>query len=309
MKVLYDINQFKAEHSVTTIGTFDGIHLGHEKILKALVEKAKTLNSSSVVLTFDLHPRKIVNEKNKPSLINTTEEKIELLKKYDIDYAIVLKFTKEFSKLSSLEFTQKYLIEKLRVKHLIMGFNHHFGKNRQGDATAMKNYADQFQFGLSKIEAFELDNIKISSSKIRKAINAGEIHIANQYLGYDFFITGKVIEGNKIGREINFPTANLDIDNIDKILPGNGVYATEVIIDRQVYLGMMNIGIRPTVSEGEPRKTAEIHIIDFDNNIYGKKIKIILKLKIRNEKKFNNLEELKKQLEKDKAFTLKLLNY
>jgi riboflavin kinase / FMN adenylyltransferase len=307
VKVYYNIEDIKLVNPVITVGTFDGVHLGHRKIIKKLIEKSIELNGASVVFTFQNHPRNLLFPNEELNLLNTNSEKIHNLEKLGIDIVIAYDFTYEFSQLNSHEFIRKILIDKLNIKHLIFGFNHHFGKNREGDFKNIKECAEKYNFTVERVDAFKIDDQNISSTKIRKALQSADIETANKYLGYNYFIIGIVIEGNKIGREIGFPTANLLVEK-NKLLPENGVYAVIVYYMGEKYVGMLNIGTRPTLNNSNSIQNIEVHIIDFNKTIYGESLKIELLRKMRDEKKFESLADLKRQIEKDKNLILDLFN-
>ena len=305
MRLIKDINNLNIQNSVVTVGTFDGLHLGHQKIIKTLVDKAKELNSEATVFTFWPHPRFVLGKIDGLELINTLEEKIDLFDKNGINNLISFEFTKEFANLSSYEFVKQILVEKLHVKHLILGYDHHFGKNREGRFDKLQECAKEFGFTIEKVSALSQKDENISSTKIRNYIKTGEIEKANKFLGYTYFLKGEVVEGNKLGRTIDFPTANISVPKY-KLLPKSGVYAVRIKIDAKQYIGMMNIGFRPTIGKFD-NKTLEVHIIDFNEDIYGKSIRIELISKIRDEIKFDNIDELKSQLKKDKELVLNLI--
>lgn len=307
MKVYHSINEFKVKNPILTVGTFDGVHLGHKKILDTIIQESKKLNGESVVLTLHPHPRKVLfPHEHNVFLLNTMDEKIRLLDKAGIDHLIIYPFTKEFASLSSCDFIEKILYNMLNVKQLIVGHDHHFGKDRQGNLETLRNCTKPFGFDVLKLEALLQDNQKISSTKIRNALFAGDISIANSYLGYRYFLSGKVISGNKVGRTIGFPTANIQQEQ-DKLIPKTGVYAVKVIVKHTTYNGMLNIGSKPTVSL-KPEIGSEVHIFDFNENLYGKVIEIQFVKYIREEKKFKDKDALKEQLVTDKEQIQTFLN-
>tara|TARA_A100001011_G_C14313027_1_gene846548 strand:- start:1166 stop:2083 length:918 start_codon:yes stop_codon:yes gene_type:complete len=305
LKVFDNIKDFvKIKKAVVTIGTFDGVHVGHVKILKKLIQKSKEINGESVVITFSPHPRKVIFKDNNLKLLNTDEEKILLLKNIGIDNLIIHPFTKEFSRISSVEFVRDILINKIGTKILIIGYNHQFGRNREGSFDDLLEYSNIFDFKVQKISVEEVDNISVSSTKIRDAIFNGDFEIAGKYLNYEYNFLGLVRKGDRLGRTINFPTANLELMNENKLIPKDGVYYVIVEIEKQQHKGMLNIGFSPTIGKG--MKKIEVHIIDLDRDLYDKTIKITFKKWIRLEKKFNDLIELKKQLEIDLKFIKKI---
>lgn len=309
MKVYRHINEFPGcKNAVVTTGTFDGLHIGHRTILNRIKELAKKMGGETVVLTFFPHPRMVLFPDNKDlKLIDTIDERIEFLEKEGIDHLIIHPFSKEFSRLSSVEFVREILVNKIGTKILVIGYNHQFGRNREGSFEHLKEYSSLYGFEVEEIPAKLIDDVDVSSTKIRRALLEGDIKTANTYLNRNFTLSGKVSHGNKIGREIGFPTANLHVKESYKIIPRIGVYAVKVWIDNNAYYAMLNIGYRPTFNS-ESSVKIEVHIFDFDKDIYDKNIKIEFVDRIRDEKKFNNAEELKSQLNLDKNYALKLLN-
>ena len=297
---LKDYNSTKP--SVITIGTFDGVHIGHKKIINQLTSISSKNNLISILLSFFPHPKMVLQNDKELKLINTIQEKEGLLNSLNLDYLIIKEFTKEFSRLSALEFVRDILVNKLNAKHIIIGYDHHFGRNRTANIEQLKEFGELYDFKVTEILAQDIDDIAISSTKIRKALINGEIRLANKFLGYNFFFSGDVIHGNNIGKTISFPTANIKIDTPYKLVPKNGVYIVKTIIDNQITFGMMNIGYNPTFNGKQ--KSIEIHFINFNKNIYHKNLTIEMISRIRNEIKFNTVEDLKKQLEQDKLSTL-----
>ena len=297
---LQDYNSTKP--SVVTIGTFDGVHIGHTKIINQLITISLKNNLTSVLLSFFPHPKMVLQNDNELKLINTIREKEGLLNSLNLDYLIIKEFTKEFSRLSALEFVRDILVNKLNAKHIIIGYDHHFGRNRTANIEQLKEFGELYDFKVTEILAQDIDDIAISSTKIRKALINGEIKLANKFLGYNFFFNGDVVHGNNIGKTISFPTANIKVDQPYKLIPKNGVYIVKTIIDNQTTFGMMNIGYNPTFNRKQ--KSIEIHFLNFNKNIYHKNLTIEMIMRIRNEIKFNSVEDLKKQLEQDKLSTL-----
>ena len=308
MNIYYNIDEFKpSKKSVLTTGTFDGVHLGHRVILNHLKEAAKNYKGESVVLTFFPHPRMVLQPENTDlRLLNTIEERITLLKETGIDHLIIHPFSKEFSRLSSLEFVRDILVTKLNTHKLVIGYDHHFGRNREGSFEHLKEYGPLYGFEIEEIPAQDIEQINISSTKVRNALNEGNITSANQFLGYNYFIEGTVVEGNKIGRKIGFPTANIKIKEWYKLIPSNGVYAVNIIHNGDRYNGMLNIGHRPTLNGNNI--TIEVNIFNFSEDIYNNEIKIEFIERIRDEQKFEKLDELKKQLEIDKQTSIQILS-
>lgn len=287
------------ERAVVTIGTFDGVHIGHQQILKRVVKQAKEVQGQSVVITFWPHPRLILNPEDRSlRLINTFEEKAHLLEEAGIDHLVAIPFTKSFSEMSREDFVRQVLMEKLHTKRLIIGYDHRFGKGREGDFQFLKDHEDAFGFRVEEISKQEVDDIAVSSTKIRRALQEGEVSLANTYLGKAFTLSGHVIEGNQLGRTLGFPTANLSVDAPYKLIPADGVYAGLIKVESTSFPCMVNIGKRPTI--GDEKHSVEIHIIGFDGNLYGKKLVVALHKRLREERKFEGLEALKTQLEADK---------
>ena len=300
MKVYTSIDQFeKLDNAVVTTGTFDGVHIGHQKIISRLKEIAKLDNGETVLLTFFPHPRVVLFPDNDDlKMLSTEEEKISLLDHYGIDHLIIHPFTKEFSRLGSVEFVSNILVNKIGTKKLVIGYNHHFGRNREGTFEHLKEFGHIYGFNVEEIPAQDIDNVNVSSTKIRNAILAGDIKTASLYLGHLYSLSGVVVEGNKLGRTIGFPTANLFVEHNYKMIPLNGVYAVDVSVSGTKYSGMLNIGHKPTIGKSE--KSIEVNIFDFDEDIYNQKIIIYFKERIRDEIKFPDLNALKDQLTKDK---------
>lgn len=305
MQILSNLFEIKLSKStIATIGTFDGIHIGHQKILNSLVRFAKENSLKSVVITFDPHPRKIINKKNSIELINTIEEKKEKLKTLGIDYLIVQKFDEKFSETEANKFVE-ILKNNINIEKLIVGYDHRFGKNRNADINDLIKYGKKLNFEVIEVDALEIEKVNISSTKIRLAIKDGNIRLANSYLDYNFFLSGEVVKGHSRGKEIGFPTANLKIDE-DKIIPKNGVYLVKSKIDQQDIYGMMNIGYNPTFNNKS--KKIETHFFNLNKNLYGKIIKIELLEYIREEKRFETVDDLIQRLKLDREKCLKLIH-
>jgi riboflavin kinase/FMN adenylyltransferase len=287
------------KNPVLTIGTFDGVHIGHKKIIDQLNEEAAKIGGESVLFTFFPHPRMVIfPESHGLKLIQTQEEKLEKLKEMGLQNVIVFPFTFEFSRLSALEFVRDMLVNQLHVKKLVIGYDHQFGKNREGSIHFLRDVAETYEFEVIEIPAQDIAAVHVSSTKIREALLTGDIEKANDYLGAPFELIGNVIKGKQLGRTIGFPTANLKLANELKIIPQNGVYAVKVFYQEQCFEGMMNIGIRPTI-ESENDTTIEVHIFDFDQTIYGESLRVELYKKTRDEQKFNGIDALKNQLKSD----------
>lgn len=298
-------NYDKKQATAITIGTFDGVHIGHKKILERLINNAKVLNLKATVLTFFPHPRMVLQKDANIKLLNTLEEKTQILEAAGLDYLIVHPFTRAFSRLSAEEFVQDILVKELRVKKIIIGYDHRFGRNRNADINDLIAFGKELDFAVEEIPAQEVDEVSVSSTKIRKALEEGDIATANAFLGYAYMLTGTVRKGKGIGRQLAFPTANLHIAETYKLVPKNGVYVVKSELNGKTCHGMMNIGFNPTVAGTEKR--IEVHFFDFEGDLYGKKLKISLLGRIRDEHKFESLEGLKKQLEQDKKTSLRLI--
>ncbi|MFT7330002.1 MAG: riboflavin kinase/FMN adenylyltransferase [Roseivirga sp.] len=298
MKVTHDYSQFSStKKTIVTIGTFDGVHIGHQKIISQLLNASKNKNETSVLLTFFPHPRMVLQKDSNIKLINTIDEKINLLEKIGLEELIIHPFNREFSRLTALEFVRDILVHKLNISKLIIGYDHHFGKNREGNFEQLLEYGGMFDFEVEEIPAQNINDISVSSSKIRNALIDGDIERANKYLDYNFMLSGKVVAGNNLGSKINFPTANIHIEQDYKLIPKNGVYIVKSIILSVAYFGMLNIGNRPTI-DGK-QQTIEVHFFNFDKNIYEENIQIELLKFIRDEEKFESIEALKNQLIED----------
>ena len=307
MKIYKSIDEYnESKSSVVTIGTFDGIHKGHQKIFNKVINASKQNNLSSVVLTFFPHPRIILNKYNDIKMIDTLDEKIEHLEKIGIDHLIIHPFDRNFSLLSAEQFIREYLVEKLKLKHIIIGYDHRFGKGREASVSDLKEYSSEFNFIVDEIDAQEIEKIAISSTKIRNSINQGDLETTKKYLGRFFSLTGKVVKGDGLGKQIDYPTANILIEEDYKIIPKDGVYYIRTTIDNKLYNGMMNIGHRPTI--GFKSKSIEVNLFNFDRDIYDKVISVDVVVKIRDEKKFSSIYALKAQLAKDEEHCLKLIN-
>lgn len=292
--------------AVVTIGTFDGVHLGHLQIVRALLKEAQRVNGSSVIITFHPHPRKIVQPETSLQLINTLNEKIELLEKQGIDHLVVVPFSPAFAALTADDYIKEFLIEKFHPKVIVIGYDHHFGKGRKGNFELLDQQKEHWGYELIEIPQHILDEVNISSTKIRTALLKSDIETANKLLGYDFFFEGKVVKGDQLGRELGYPTANLEYTDSDKIHLGEGVYAVEVLLAGNRKQGMLSIGKRPTLNDTIER--VEVNIFDFQGDLYGETIRIIVKSFLRPQYKYDTLSALKDQLYKDKVESLKVLH-
>jgi len=306
MKVYTDLNALpQFPNAVITTGSFDGVHTGHVEILEQLLKEAADKNGTPVVITFYPHPKQVVQVKDKPlHILNTPGEKYELLQRNGIEHIVVVPFDAAFAELSAEEYIQQFLVNRFHPSAIVVGYDHKFGRNRSGDFELLKTAGSQLNFEVKEIPGHVMKDVTVSSTKIREALLAGDTKTAAVYLGYDYFFSGMVVEGNKLGRTIGYPTANLFIENELKLIPANGVYAVDVILNGRPLKGMMNIGVRPTV-DGKKRMI-EVNLFDFDEDIYGKTMKVILRGRLRDEVKFSGLDELKTQLAKDKVNAIKL---
>lgn len=307
MQVHYGITDIHITDPVVTMGSFDGVHKGHVQVIENLKRVAKQLKGESVIISFEPHPREVLYPLEKrPGILTTLEEKIDILQVYGVEHLIILPFTEELANFSYSDFVKHILVDRLGIKGLVVGYDHRFGKNREGSFEMLKAIAEQYHFYLEQEEAYEENEVNISSTKIRTALELGNIALVREFLGYDYPISGKVVHGDKIGRNIGFPTANLQLQDGRKLLPASGVYAVCVSVDGVIYGGMLNIGVRPTVSRSGIVRL-EVNIFDFQAEIYGKTITVFLISRVRGERKFNDVRELRSQLEADKQYVLKSL--
>ena len=286
---------------IVTIGTFDGMHVGHQKIIKQLIQIAKDLNGESVLLTFYPHPRSVINTETPIQLLQNQTEKIKKLEEIGLDKLVVIPFTDDFSKLSAIDFVQTILIDKLKCHSLVLGYDHHFGNNREGNLKFLLANAKKFDLNIIEIPAKEIDAIKISSTKIRGSLLQGDVETANLFLGYPYEITGEVVAGEQLGRTIGFPTANIALNDPNKLIPKHGVYAVKTNIHGKDVMGMLNIGVNPTVQNTSSIKL-EVHLFDFSADLYHESITLQLINYIRPEHKFDSIDALTKQLKKDEIF-------
>ena len=306
MKVTYGLENFQTlSCAVATTGTFDGVHLGHRKILSQLVSKAQEEGGESVLLTFSPHPRLVLQPDVELELLSSEKEKIALLEKTGLDHLIIHPFTKEFSRTQSLDFVREHLVNTIGVKHLVIGYDHHFGRNREGSFEHLKEFGPIYGFEVEEISAFDIDQVNVSSTKIRSALKEGNVDLANNYLGSNYSISGKVAKGDQIGRTIGFPTANIECDFEHKLLPADGVYTGILHINDERYPAMANLGARPTV--GSHQRKLEVHCIGIELELYGASVKFELFHHLRAIQEFDNLEGLKNQLATDKSKALELL--
>ncbi len=325
MEIHHDIHHLpQFRNAAITVGAFDGVHNGHLQIIHQLKKEAEKNAGESVIITFHPHPRMVIHAKipgpKNPiplQLLNTLEEKIELLEKQEVDHLVIVPFTEVFSNLSAEEYLSDFLIRNFHPRTIITGYDHHFGKDRKGDYKLLESFQEKYKYNVAEIPAEVLDNITISSTKIRHAIMAGDITTANEYLGYDYFFSGKIVDGNKLGKGLGYPTANIFVDDPHKLIPAYGIYAVSAELGKitsnktdfsiqSTHQGMMSIGIRPTI--GDNKIMTEVNIFDFDQEIYGRMMRVHVKEFIRNEIKFESLEDLKIQMAQDEVDIRIILN-
>lgn len=306
MKTFSNIKEYNNKKSVVTIGTFDGVHIGHKKILERIIFNAKELNCESVVLTFFPHPRMVLQDNSVVQLLNTVNEKTLLLEKTGIDNLIIHPFNQEFSRLTAEEFVKEILVNQLNIRKIIIGYDHRFGRNRTANINDLIVFGKEYGFEVEQISAQEINDNAVSSTKIRNAILEGNITLANNYLGYNYFFSGIVVKGKQLGRTIGFPTANIKINEDYKLIPKNGVYIVKSNYDKKTIFGLMNIGTRPTVDG--TNQTIEVFFLDFDKTIYDETLTIEIIEFIREEQKFDSLNDLKNQINEDKNFALNYIN-
>lgn len=304
MNTYNNIDQYKAEKkAVITIGTFDGVHHGHQQILKKVVDRAAIQDMTTVLLTFFPHPRMVLQPDHDLKLINTIDERVELVGNSGIEHIIIHPFSKEFSRTSAHEYVKKILVDQLNAAVVVIGYDHHYGRNRSANIVELRKDAIEYGFELIEISKEEVDEVAVSSTKVRKSINDGKIEIANQYLNRNFSIRGTVVKGKQIGRTINYPTANLRIEEKYKLIPGSGVYITSSIMDGKRVYGMTNIGINPTVATSNGSLSIETFYLDFNQDLYDQKIELFFHKRLRDEAKFDSMEDLKKIMAIDEQKT------
>lgn len=300
MRIFYGTEQLSIfSKAVITIGTFDGVHQGHKKILQSVVSAAKDIGGTSILITFNPHPRKLIFPNEPLKLLSTLEERLALVKDAGIDVTVVVPFTQEFAAMSADDYIRNFLVKIFKPELIIIGYDHHFGHDRTGDITMLRGYANQFEFEVQEIPAQLISEAAVSSTQVRKAIVAGSVELARQMLGEAYSISGRVVKGAQRGRTIGYPTANIELPDVDKLVPKQGVYAVRVLSGNQVLSGMLNIGINPTVTD-ETLQKIEVNIFDFTNDIYGQTIVISFIARLRDEVKFESYDALKAQLAEDK---------
>ena len=307
MQIIENLDNIpEIENAVVTSGTFDGVHFGHKRILERLIKKARQIKGKSVVLTFWPHPRLVLcPDQTDLKLLSTFDEKAGYMKKIGIDYLIKIQFTPEFSQLSSEDFIRSVIVDKIKTQKLIIGYDHKFGKNREGSFEYLRDNSEQFGFQVEEIASQDIDDVAVSSTKIRKALDHGDVELAATFLEKNYSLQGFVIRGNKLGSELGFPTANIELNEASKLVPKDGVYVVRVFLLGQTFGGMLNIGSRPTIENAG--RSVEVHVFGLSAEVYGESIGVEFIKRIRDEHKFESLDELKIQLESDKSTSMKIL--
>lgn len=307
MKVFSSICEFNStKKTIVTIGTFDGVHIGHQKIIKKLIQETNNADSESLILTFFPHPRMVLHETSSIKLLNSINEKTSLLDKMGLDNLVIHPFDREFSNLSAEEFVKTILVDTFNIQKIIIGYDHRFGKNRSANMDDLIEFGEKYGFEVEQISAQEVDSVSVSSTKIRDAIANGTMSIANEYLGYDYLLSGKIIQGKQLGRTIGFPTANIKIKENYKLIPKNGVYIVNSVIQGKTVFGIMNIGLNPTVN-GEDL-SIEVHFLNFNADLYNTEITVSVMDRIRDEKKFTSIDLLKSQIQEDKNYAISYID-
>lgn len=308
MKVHSDISTFKAHDAVVTIGMFDGVHTGHRQLLRQLTDKAKELGGEAVVITFWPHPRMVLNQDaDQLRFLTSPEERTKLFSQLGIDHLLLVPFTTELANLTAEEFIKQFLVDQVGIRHLLVGYNHRFGKGRQHSFEEYQQFAEKYGFSISMVEAVLTEGLKTSSTDIRNHLLKGDVVNANKILGYPFTITGRVVGGQQLGRRIGYPTANIQVEEPYKLIPPDGVYACYIKVEGKRFGGMLNIGFRPTINHNVDHRSLEVHIFDFNRDIYSEEVELEFVKRVRDEQKFPNLEALKSQLKSDEATIRHLL--
>lgn len=308
MRIIKDISEIKRdEKSIITLGTFDGLHLGHQQIVDKVIQKSRNTGGRSFLITFDPHPRKVIPGRNDVKLLSTLDEKIMILKQMNLDNLFVINFTREFSRQSPEEFVEKYLVAGIGLKEIIIGYDHHFGKGRDGNFYILQELGSKFNFAVTLIPEFSIDSETISSTRIRNSLLAGDVVRAGKMLGRSYSFTGKIVRGDGRGKQLGFPTANISVDNPDKLIPANGIYAAECIVNNEKHFGLLSIGSRPTFHK-DGNIIPEFYIFDFNKDIYEKIMQVNMVEKIRDEEKFNSVDELIIQMKKDEEIGKEILS-
>lgn len=306
LNVFPSISEFNStKKTIVTIGTFDGVHIGHQKIIEKLIQETKKADCESLILTFFPHPRMVLNGSSSIKLLNTINEKSSLLEKMGLDNLVVHPFDKKFSNLSAEEFVKTILVDSFNLKKIIIGYDHRFGNNRAANIDDLISFGKKYDFEVEQISAQEIDSVSVSSTKIRDAITDGNMIVANEFLGYDYILSGKIITGKQLGRTIGFPTANIKIEENYKLIPKNGVYIVKSHLQEKTVFGIMNIGLNPTVN-GEDL-SIEVHFLDFEADLYNKNITVSVIARIRDEQKFTSIDLLKSQIQEDKNYAISFI--
>lgn len=306
LNVFPSISEFNStKKTIVTIGTFDGVHIGHQKIIEKLIQETKKADCESLILTFFPHPRMVLNGSSSIKLLNTINEKSSLLEKMGLDNLVVHPFDKKFSNLSAEEFVKTILVDSFNIKKIIIGYDHRFGNNRAANIDDLISFGKKYDFEVEQISAQEIDSVSVSSTKIRDAITDGNMIVANEFLGYEYILSGKIITGKQLGRTIGFPTANIKIEENYKLIPKNGVYIVKSHLQEKTVFGIMNIGLNPTVN-GEDL-SIEVHFLDFDADLYNKNITVSVIARIRDEQKFTSIDLLKAQIQEDKNYAISFI--
>jgi len=312
MKIIKDLAEIKRDKkSVITLGTFDGLHLGHQEIVGEVIHKSREIEGRSFMLTFEPHPRKVIPGRNDVKLLSTLEEKIEILEKLDLENLFVINFTMEFSKQTPEDFVKKYLIDGIGLSEIVIGYDHHFGKGRDGNFELLKEIGKKNNFSVTLVPEYSVDGETISSTKIRNALLEGDVLKAGKMLGRNYSFKGKIVRGDGRGRKLGFPTANISVNDEDKLIPAKGIYAAECTVQKEKHFGLLSLGSRPTFHK-DGDVIPEFYIFDFDRDIYDEIMKVELVEKIRDEEKFNSVDDLiikmKKDEEKGRIILSKLIN-
>ncbi|TYB78520.1 bifunctional riboflavin kinase/FAD synthetase [Bizionia myxarmorum] len=306
MKIIQTLHSDFENDTVVTIGTFDGVHIGHQKIIERLVTSAKNNGLKSAILTFFPHPRMVLQKDTKIKMLNTIDEKAKIMEALGLDYLVIKKFTTEFSRITAKDFVSDVLVKHLHAKKVIIGYDHHFGRNRTANIDDLRKFGEKQGFKVEEISAQDINDVSVSSTKIRTALLEGDIKTANSYLGYNYMLNGTVVRGKGLGKNIGFPTANLHIEETYKLIPSEGVYVVKAEISKHIYYGMMNIGINPTVS-ADNKQSIEINFFNLNESLYGSELQIDMLDRIRNEQKFDSVDALKAQLNQDKLAALQYI--
>ncbi len=310
MQVHHDYKQIRFRNPVVTMGVFDGVHLGHRMLLQRVAEEAARRATDAVAVTFDPHPRIVLTgDPSHLRFLTDIEERVDLMRETGIDHLVIIPFTPELSRMTACEFVEAVLFRHLGVSHLVTGFDHHFGNRHQGNSTTVTECSARLGFSVSREEAFMIGGEAVSSTGIRRVLERGEVKKASVMLGYEYSVRGRVVSGKRIGRHIGFPTANISPHFCHKLIPASGVYAVEVMVDDdpQWHIAMLNIGLRPTISDSDSQSTIEAHLIDFGSDLYGKNVTVRFRERLRDEMKFGNIDALVAQLQRDREMTLRLL--